>query len=223
MSKIAVLIAEDHAVVREGLKILISTEPDLRIAGEAEDGFGAVELAKKLCPDVVLMDVAMPRRNGLEATRIISRDCPHSKVLVLSAYKDEDFVQKALEAGASGFLTKHSAAEELLQAIHEVSKGCVFVSPAVNRQLQRRTQSAFISGKKPGESLTPRETQVLRLIADGLGNKQIALRLGLSTKTVEKHRQATMNKLNIHDRAGLTRYAFERQLINPPNLQGSAP
>src|SRR5262245_35188969 len=213
MAKIGVLIVEDHAVVREGLKILIQTDGDLEIRGEAGDGKEAVKLAQKLAPDVVLMDVAMPRCNGLEAKRIISRDCPRSRVLVLSAYKDQEFVEKALQAGAAGYLTKHSAAEDLLRAIRNVSRGCSFLSPSVAHGLRRRNETAFMRGGRHGEALTPRETQVLRLVARGLANKQIATKLGLSIKTVEKHRQALMDKLDIHERATLTRYALEKGVL----------
>jgi len=212
--KIRVLIAEDHDVVREGLKFLIGTEPDLEIAGEAENGVSALQMARKLRPDVVLMDVAMPRCNGLEATQNISKQVPASKVLILSASNDEDSVRRLLDAGASGYLTKNSAAEELLDAIREVNRGGSFLSSSMARRLRNQSQTAFINGRssqKP-RSLTPRETEVLGHIAAGLCNKQIAVELGLSIKTIEKHRQAVMDKLGIHDIAGLTRYAISRGL-----------
>jgi DNA-binding NarL/FixJ family response regulator len=217
MPKIRVLIAEDHAVVRAGLKILISTEPDLEVAGEADDGVKAVRLARQVRPDIVLLDVAMPRSGGLDATRAIARELPGSKVLVLSAYADEDLAAKMLQAGAHGYLTKHSAADELLQAIRQVSRGGSFVSARLAARLRRREMESFLRGQKAAGtalgSLTRRETEVLRLVATGLATKQIAAQLSLSAKTVEKHRQAVMDKLDLHDRAGLTRFAMARGLL----------
>jgi DNA-binding NarL/FixJ family response regulator len=148
MAKIKVLIAEDHAVVREGLKILIGTEPDLEIAGEAEDGRKAVDLARKLKPDIVLMDAAMPRCGGLDATKTITRELPDSKVLVLSAYCDEELAGKMLDAGARGYLTKHSAADELLHAIREVNQGGSFISAKLVQKLRRRSFDGFLRGQK---------------------------------------------------------------------------
>ncbi len=217
MAKIKVLIADDHAVVRAGLKILISTEPDLEIAGEAEDGKKAVSLARKLKPDVVLMDVAMPECNGASATQAITKQSPTSKVLVLSAYNDEDTVRELVRAGAAGYLTKHTAAQDLVQAIREVRQGKSFFSPAIARRLRQQTQSAFLNGNTTGKygELTSRETEVLKLIAAGRANKQIGQDLNISIKTVEKHRQSIMEKLDIHDTAGLTRYAFSKGMLRP--------
>jgi len=227
MKKIRVLIVEDHAVVREGLKILIGTEAQFEVAGEAEDGHTAIQLTKRLRPDVVLMDVAMPRCNGLDATRTLAREAPYSRVLVLSAYNDEEFAQKILGAGAAGYLTKHSAAEDLLTAIREVNRGNSFLSPRIAEKIRRRTQKSFLAHGRPESQrqLTGREQQVLRLIAAGLANKQISHELGLSIKTVEKHRQATMDKLDIHDRAGLTRYALDKGFLtqSTPPLLSEAP
>ena len=171
--RIRVLIAEDHDVVREGLKVLIRTEPDLEIAGEANNGAAAVKMTRKLKPDVVLMDVAMPRSSGLEATQTISRELPRSRVLVLSAFSDPDSVRRLLDAGAAGYLTKHSAAEELLQAIRQINRGGSFLSTAVAERLRHQSQHSFLSGQsgdKP-RALTTREAEVLRLIADGLGKQ----------------------------------------------------
>ena len=211
---IKVLIAEDHDIVRAGLKVLISADPELEIAGEAKNGPAAVRLARKLHPDVVLMDLAMPKGNGLDASRDISRDLPASKVLVLSAYQDEDLVQQVIEAGASGYMTKHSAADELLSAIRQVGKGKFYCSPCIARRLKTRQSKStpgVVVSKPP--SLTPREQEVLELIACGQPNKQIASNLGVSIKTVEKHRQAVMDKLGIHDIAGLTRYALDKGIV----------
>jgi DNA-binding NarL/FixJ family response regulator len=216
-----VLIAEDHEVVREGLKVLISADPGMEVAGEAETGQMALRLAKKLQPDVVLMDLAMPRGNGLEAARDIRREVPASKVLVLTAYKDEETVQRVIEAGASGYMTKHSAADELLMAIREVGNGRSYYCSTIAGHLKARQRQSFQSGQAilSPPHLTPRELEVLCLIARGQPNKEIAFTLGVSIKTVEKHRQSVMDKLGIHDIAGLTRYAVSRNLLTPPPKQ----
>jgi len=213
-----VLIAEDHEVVREGLKILISADPSMEVAGEAESGQMALRLARKLQPDVVLMDLAMPRGNGVEAARDILREVPRSKVLVLSAYKDEETVQRVIEVGVSGYMTKHSAAEELLTAIREVGKGRTYYCSAVAAHFKTRPRQSIQSAQPVASPphLTPRELEVLALIARGQPNKEIAFTLGVSIKTVEKHRQSVMDKLGIHDIAGLTRYAVSRNLLTPP-------
>jgi DNA-binding NarL/FixJ family response regulator len=212
---IKVLIAEDHDVVREGLKILIGADPGLEVTGEAANGQMAVRLAKKLQPDVVLMDLAMPKSNGLEATRDICRQVPQSKVLVLSAYQDEETVQRVLEAGVSGYMTKHSAADELLTAIRQVGRGTPYYSPKIARKVKNRQRHGLPSGRLGfgGTKLTRREQEVLGLIARGLCNKEIAYDLGLSIKTIEKHRQAVMDKLDIHEVAGLTRYAVAKGFV----------
>jgi len=212
---IKVLIAEDHDIVRAGLKLLISADPELEIAGETNNGRSAVRLARKLQPDVVLMDLAMPKGNGLDASRDISRNVPAAKVLVLSAYQDEELVQRVIEAGASGYMTKRSAADELLSAIRQVGQGKFYCSPSIAGRLkarQGRSTIGVVVSKPP--SLTRREQEVLELIAQGQPNKQIAGNLGVSIKTVEKHRQAVMDKLGIHDIAGLTRYALEKGVIH---------
>ena len=224
MSKpINVLIAEDHEVVREGLKILITADPGLRVAGEAANGEKAVRLARELQPDVVLMDLAMPGGNGLQATKSICSQVHGPKVLVLSAYQDEETVQEVIDAGVAGYITKHSAAEELLTAIHEIGNGRVYYGAAIASKLKARRRLSFQHGWPEVKScrLTSREKEVLGLIATGLANKQIAGNLGVSIKTVEKHRQATMDKLNIHDTAGLTRYAMSRGIV--PSRSDAAP
>jgi DNA-binding NarL/FixJ family response regulator len=216
-----ILIAEDHEVVREGLKILISADPGMEVAGEAETGQMALRLAKKLQPDVVLMDLAMPRGNGLEAARDIRREVPASKVLVLSAYKDEETVQRVIEAGACGYMTKHAAADELLTAIREVGSGKAFFCTAIAGNLKARQRQSFQNGQPIATPphLTPRELEVLGLIARGQPNKEIAFTLGVSIKTIEKHRQSVMDKLGIHDIAGLTRYAVSKNLVTSPPKQ----
>lgn len=215
MRKIGVLLVDDHTVVRQGLRALLRSEEDIEVIGEAENGRQAVMLARKTTPDVVVMDVAMPLLNGLEATRQILKMLPTSKVLVLTSYGDDECVEQLMHAGAAGYLIKQTAAQDLLKAIREVQRGNAFFSPTIAKRLRDQCREAFTtghSGKKPGE-LTSRESEVLQLIAEGFSNKQIAGELCISIKTVEKHRQQVMNKLNIHDVAGLTRYAITKGMV----------
>jgi DNA-binding NarL/FixJ family response regulator len=216
MQKITVLLVDDHTVVRQGLKALLQAEGDVEIVGEAETGRQAVQLAKKLLPDVVVMDIAMPVLNGLEATRQIVKEVPGAKVLVLSSYNDDEFVQQLTEAGAAGYLIKQTAANDLLKAIREAKKGNAFFSPSISKRLLDHYRNTYLHGAPPKagrDALTSREFEVLQLIAEGRANKQIAAELCISIKTVEKHRQQVMNKLNIHDIAGLTRYAISKGII----------
>ena len=215
MKKITVLLVDDHTVVRQGLRALLSQEEDIEVVGEAENGRQALQMATKTMPDVVLMDVVMPLMNGLEGTRQMIKNIPSAKVLVLSSYSDDDYVQQLTAAGASGYLTKQTAGNDLLLAIREVHKGNAFFSPAIAKRLRDRCRQAFSDGQplKKNVELTSRESEVLQLIAEGLPNKQIAGELGISIKTVEKHRQQVMNKLNIHDVAGLTRYAISKGVV----------
>jgi DNA-binding NarL/FixJ family response regulator len=212
MKKIAVLLVDDHAVVRQGLRALIEAEGDMIVVAEAENGRQAVAQTKKRLPDVAVMDVAMPGMNGLEATRQIVRNVPSAKVLVLTSYGDDDYVAQLLAAGATGYLVKQTAATDLLRAIREVHLGNTFFSPVIAKRLRQHDREAFL-GSQPVThitKLTSREAEVLQLVAEGFANKQIAAELSISIKTVEKHRQQAMNKLNIHDVAGLTRYAIAR-------------
>ena len=213
---ITILLAEDHAIVRQGLIALLKLDVSFQLVGEAKTGREAVALAQSLRPDVILMDIAMPVLNGLEATRQIRAANPTAKVIVLSAHSDEVYVEKMIEAGVAGFLEKQSSAEILTKAIHEVAKGRSFFSPAIARRLQnnpskQRDRDGLL--KANGSRLTSRETEVLQLVAEGSDNKQVAAELGISIKTVEKHRQHLMDKLNIHDTAGLTRYAIAAGVI----------
>ena len=214
---IKVLIAEDHDVVREGLKILIGSDAGIEIAGEASNGAAAVRLARKLKPDVVVMDLAMPKVNGLEATLEIRQQVPRSKVLVLSAYKDDETVQRVMAAGVSGYITKHSAAEELLMAIRELGRGNSYFSPGLCAKGKARHAQSVQGGRYSGAKLTQRELEVLGQIARGHPNKEIAYTLGISIKTIEKHRQAVMDKLDLHDIASLTRYAMAKGLVGGPS------
>jgi DNA-binding NarL/FixJ family response regulator len=211
MEKITVLLADDHVVVRQGLKALLAAEEGIEIVGEADNGREAVVMTKKFLPDVVVMDIAMPVLNGLEATRQITRAVPTAKVLILSSYSEDEYIQQLTEAGAAGYLVKQTAANELLKAIREAHRGNAYFSPAIARRLRDHCREALAGGqpsRKRTDYLTAREAEVLQLIAEGRANKQIAAELCISIKTVEKHRQSLMDKLNIHDTASLTRYAI---------------
>ena len=225
MRKIKVVLADDHTVVRQGLRALLVAEGDIDIVGEADNGRQAIELVKKLLPDVAVIDIAMPVLNGLEATRQITRAVPTTKVLILSSYSDDEYVEQLTDAGAIGYLLKQTAATDLLKAIREAKQGNAYFSPAISRRMLDHYRQAFMSGqpiRKAGESLTSRECEVLQLIAEGKTNKQIAAELCISIKTVEKHRQQVMNRLNIHDIAGLTRYAIAKGLIESKPALGPA-
>jgi DNA-binding NarL/FixJ family response regulator len=206
------------------LRALLAAEEDIEIIGEAENGRQALQLVKKLLPDVVVMDIAMPVLNGVEATRQITRYVPSVKVLVLSTYSNDEYVEQLTEAGAAGYLVKQTAANDLLKAIREAFKGNAFFSPAIAKRLRDQCRQTYVSGqpvKRRSDYLTTREAEVLQLIAEGRANKQIAAELCISIKTVEKHRQQVMNKLGIHDVAGLTRHAISKGIIesNAAGLQ----
>jgi|SRR5208337_4418790 len=215
MQNITLLLVDDHNIVRQGLKALLSAEGDITIVAEAQTGREAVQLAATLHPDIVLMDLAMPRLNGWEATRQILKAAPSSKVMVLSTYGDDEHIQQAIAAGAAAYLLKHTAANELAKAIREVRKGEAYFSPAIAERLREQTcrMGNEVSPATVTPGLTPREAEVLQLIAEGLANKQIAGELGLSVKTIEKHRQQVMHKLNIHNIPGLVRHAIDKGVI----------
>ena len=216
MKKITVLLSEDHVVVRQGLRSLLSAEPDIEVVGEAGNGRQAVKMAQELSPDVVVMDIAMPVLNGLEATtQIVSEGIP-TKILILSSYADDEYVHQLTEAGASGYLVKQTAASELIKAVREIAKGNAYFSPSILKRLLELYRESHGKGRMPGggnDHLTSREREVLQMVAEGNVNKQIAATLNLSIKTIEKHRQQLMDKLNIHDVAGLTRYAIAHGFV----------
>ena len=216
MKRITVLLAEDHTIVREGFRKMLELEDDIEIVGEAQDGRQAFALAKKLHPDVVLMDIAMPKLNGLVATRQILKAEPAIKVLILSAHSDDAYVKNAIESGAVGFLLKQTSSHEVCRAIREVQQGKTFYSPSISRRQDRiHPLSPDRAGgfKKKAVPLTAREMEILQLIAEGKANKETASELGIGLNTVEKHREHIMQKLDIHDTAGLTRYAISAGVI----------
>ena len=217
IERITVLLAEDHTLVRQGIHALLNAEDDIEVIGEASDGRQTVKLAQKLRPDVVVMDIAMPLLNGLEAARQIQKLVPTTKVLILSAHSDDEYIDRVFDLGAAGFLLKHSSAEFLSKAIRDVQKGKRVFSPAISKRLRKRPSTSVPRNDKSVKSassrLTSRDVELLQLIAEGKANKQIAVELGISIKTVEKHRQALMWKLDIHDTAGITRYAIAAGII----------
>jgi two-component system, NarL family, nitrate/nitrite response regulator NarL len=216
MKQITVLLAEDHKIVREGLRVLLEAERDIEVVGEAHTGRRAVQLTKRLRPGVVVMDIAMPLLNGLEATRRILKAVPATRVLILSAHGDDGYIRQAVMLGAAGYLIKQTSADLLSRAIREVQKGNTFFSPSIaNRvhSLSLESSDRCVVPKKKKTALSSRELEVLQLITEGKANKQIARGLGISIKTVEKHRQHLMSKLDLHDTAGLTRYAIAAGII----------
>lgn len=216
MKKITVIIADDHTVVRQGLRALLSEEKDIEVVGEAENGRQAVELAMSLSPVVVVMDILMPLLNGTEATRQIKENLPSVKIIILSAYGSDDHIEQIIAAGASGYLMKMTSAQNLAKAIREVGRGNTFFDSLTAKRIHSQYQKSLFGGKfiRPrGSNLTSRELEVLQLIAEGMANKQIADELNISIKTVEKHRQQLKKKLHIQETAGLTRYAISEGII----------
>ena len=216
MKRVTVLLADDHTIVREGIRKLLELDPGVEVVGEAKEGREAVALAKKLRPDVVLMDIAMPRLNGLEATRQLLKEFPTAKVLILSAHNDDAYIENATKCGAVGFLLKQTSAQDLCRAIREVQTGKTFFGSFFAKRLSRdnlQTRPREGQQKKDIAQLTPRELEVLQLVAEGKTNKETAAELGISIKTVEKHREHLSAKLDLHDIAGLTRYAIAAGII----------
>ena len=212
---VRILLADDHRIMRQGLRALLEKEADVEVSGEAEEGRTAVQLARKLKPDVVVMDVGMPDLNGIEATRQIKAEAPAAKVLALSMHADKRFVERMLTAGASGYVLKDDAFEELVGAIRTVAANKIYLSPgiagAVVEDFVRYSRTAESTGRI---ILTPRQREVLQLLAEGKTTKQIASLLYVSRKTVETHRRQIMEKLDIHSIAELTKYAVREGLTS---------
>jgi DNA-binding NarL/FixJ family response regulator len=216
MKQITILLAEDHTIVRKGIRTMLELDASFHVIGEAKDGHQAVALARTHEPDVVLMDIAMPKLNGLEATRQLLKILPRTKVIMLSAYNDDNYISKAVDNGAVGYLLKQSSVEDVCRAIRSVLQGHTFFSHKIALRLQHfnaRRRSIEQPFASHAAMLTSREVEVLQLVAEGSANKQIADYLSISIKTVEKHRTSLMKKLNIHDTAGLTRYAISDGVI----------
>jgi len=215
MSKIKILLAEDHTIVRKGIRSLLDSEHDIEVVGEAENGREAVEKTAQLCPDIVLLDHTMPVLNGLEATRQIRRFYPAVKVLILTMHTNEEYIFQYLQAGAAGYLVKQSAPTDLVAAIHAVYQGQSFLSPAISKTVidEYLRQTVAHHSHDSDDKLTPREREVLQLLAEGCSNRKIAEQLQLSIKTVGVHRLNLMEKLDIHDITELTKYAIRKGMI----------
>ena len=208
---IRVLLADDHAMVRKGFRLILEAQSDMEIAGEAGNGRDAVELAEKLHPDVVVMDVAMPELNGIEATRRLAASSPHTRVLALSMHKDSVYVREILRAGARGYLLKDSIDTDLISAVRAVAKGDGYISPGVSDAVLSDYRRHVTD---PLDLLTSREREVLQMIAESKTNKEIAVALNLSVYTVEAHRGKIMEKLNLHSTGELVRFAVRHGLVD---------
>lgn len=206
-----VLLADDHLIVRQGLKGLLERE-GFEVVGEASNGHEALHMAQTLCPDVAILDLAMPLLNGLDAAQEILRASPRTRMILLTMHTEDHQVVKALQAGIRGYVVKTQAAEDLVQAIREVSQGRVYLSPGISEVV---VKGYLTKSEPPAEPLTPRERQVLQLVAEGKTTKEIAGLLGLTVKSAESYRTRIMEKLDIHETAGLVRYAIRRGLIEP--------
>jgi DNA-binding NarL/FixJ family response regulator len=214
--KVRIVIAEDHTILREGLRSLLSSDPNFEIVGEAEDGREAIRCVEKLKPDLILTDLSMPRMNGMEAIKEIRRISPVTKILVLTVHKTEEYILATFRAGANGYLLKDSTHAELVMAVKKVLSGKQYISP----EISAKVIEGYLEGKKTlksqtsWETLTQREREILKLIAEGYKNKEIADDLCISVKTVEKHRANLMEKLNLHNVQALTTYAIEEGLVS---------
>ncbi|HET9599093.1 MAG TPA: response regulator transcription factor [Anaeromyxobacteraceae bacterium] len=212
MSKIRVLIADDHAILREGVRALLATTDDIEVVGQAADGREAVDACRRLDPDVVLMDIAMPGLGGIEAALEIRKEGMRARVLVLSQYEDREYVRRLLKAGVSGYVLKKSAGSELAGAIRAVQRGGLVLDPEVARAAVDEASPAK-GGGDPYETLTDREKQVFRLVAEGKSNKEVADELGISVKTAMSHREHVMQKLDLHNRTELVKHALKLGVI----------
>jgi DNA-binding NarL/FixJ family response regulator len=211
VAKLRVFLADDHTVVREGLKALIDAQADMHVVGEADNGRAAWQLARELGPDVVVMDVSMPEMSGAQATECLKRDCPQVKVLALTIYEDRAYLRQMLEAGASGYVLKRAAMEELAHAVRTVASGHSYIDPT----LAGKVISSYLNqdpagGKAAGAELSERESQVLRLIAWGYSNKEIGWKLNINVKTVDTYKLRLMEKLNLRSRTDIVRYALRQ-------------
>jgi two-component system response regulator NreC len=211
LKKLRILLADDHALLRDGLKALVNVQADMEVVGEADNGRTAWQQAKELLPDIVVMDVSMPELNGIQATEKLKADCPKVKVLALTAYKDKGYLDQLLKVGASGYVLKLSAAEELIKAIRIVASGDVYLDPEMaDKVTDSYVRKQFLRGVTRQKDLSDREEEVLRLIAQGYSNKEIAANLNISVKTVESHKTNLMEKLELRSRTEIVRYAVRQ-------------
>lgn len=210
MNKLRILLAEDHETIRDGLKLLLNSQSDMEVVGEADNGRAALHLAEQFLPDVVVMDISMPELNGLQATKKLKEKCPRVKVLILTRHADPVYLQELLQAGASGYVLKQSKSEELIRAILAVAAGQAYLDPAITERAVTQLRESGHVGRRvsPQANLTAREADVLRLIALGYINKEVAARLNLSIKTVEAHKSNAMNKMGMKSRVDIVRYAM---------------
>jgi len=206
-----ILLADDHAIVRQGLKALLERE-GFAVVGEADDGQAAVRLARERCPDVAVLDFSMPLLNGLDAALEILRACPRARVILLTMHTDDHYVLSALQAGVKGYVVKTQASADLVTAIREVLRGMMYLSPGISQAV---VQAYLSKSEIPRDPLTSREREVLQLVAEGKSTKEVAGLLGISFKTAESHRTRILKKLDLHETAGLVRYAVRRGLIQP--------
>jgi DNA-binding NarL/FixJ family response regulator len=206
-----ILLADDHAIVRQGLKALLERE-GFAVVAEADDGQAAVRLARERCPDVAVLDFSMPLLNGLDAAVEIIRACPRAKAILLTMHTDDHYVLSALQAGVKGYVVKTQASSDLVRAIHEVLRGMMYLSPGISQAV---VQAYLAKSEMPRDPLTSREREVLQLVAEGKSTKEVAGLLGISFKTAESHRTRILKKLDLHETAGLVRYAVRRGLIQP--------
>ena len=216
-TKVKILIADDHAIVREGIRMILEAQPDFEVVGEAEDGDEAVRLARKLAPEVVVMDISMPKLNGVEATQAIREGLPGVHVLILTMHEEQSYLFQLLRLGAAGYVLKRAAATDLVEAVRATHRGETFLYPAVAQSIVQDYLERLRSGEGSERygGLTYREREILVLIAEGLTNAQIAEKLVISVKTVQTHRAHIMKKLDLHDRSLLVRYAVRKGLIAP--------
>ena len=212
LARIRVVIADDHALVRAGIVSLLRALQEVEVVGEADDGAQAVELCRSLAPDVAVLDISMKGVDGFEAAERITRDCPQTRVVILSMHREQAFIQRALAAGAKGYLIKDAATEELEHAVRAVVRGETYLSAALTKGV---VDAYMRAGRSSDPQLTPRQREVLKLLAEGCATKEIAYRLGLSAKTVESHRAQIQARLGIRDLAGLIRYAMRTGLTPP--------
>ena len=212
---IRVVLADDHNLVRAGIRVLLERIPEVQVVGEASDGREALALIAREKPDLALLDIGMPELNGLEAAARIAREAPRTRLVMLSMHASESYVAQALKLGVSGYVLKEACVEELPLLLRAIARGETYLSPAISKQVVETLRARLQDGQAPADLLSPRQREILQLIAEGKSTKEIAHKLGLSVKTVETHRMQLMDRLDIHDVPGLVRYAIRAGLVSP--------